>query len=365
MTDSIRFPLPLTSALLKRIVVAEVGGKMNNRFLCLVLGLTTLAAALHGQVTRTWTPPRTPDGHPDLQGFWSNNNATPIERPKELAGRPTLTDNEVAAMKKKAHELFGGNGDAAFGDNVFLAVYSNVKGTKTGFKSTGGETGDYSSVWTVERDWDNRTSLITDPPDGKMPAMTSNGQARRDAARAGIQRPATGPEDRSLQERCLTYGAPQLTQGYQSYYQIVQTPKSVMVMTEMIHDARAIPLNGSPHLPASMQQWMGDSRGRWEGDTLVIDRTNYKPRAFMAVSSEKLHIVERFSRSGPETLQYEITVDDPGTWAKPWSLMIPLRRSKDPVFEYACHEGNKGLLGILTGARADEAAASTNEQAKR
>ena len=268
-------------------------------------------------------------------------------------------------MKRKAHELFGGNGAAAFGDNVFLAVYSNVKGTKTGFKSTDGETGDYSSVWTVERDWDNRTSLITDPPDGRIPAMTPNGQARRDAARAGVQRPATGPEDRSLQERCLTCGAPQLTEGYQSYYQIVQTPKSVMVMTEMIHDARAIPLNGGPHLPASMQQWMGDSRGRWEGDTLVIDRTNYKPRAFMAMSSEKLHVVERFSRSGPETLQYEITVDDPGTWTKPWSLMIPLRHSPNPVFDYACHEGNKGLLGLLTGARADETAAATNEPARQ
>jgi hypothetical protein len=275
-----------------------------------------------------------------------------------LAGRATLSDEELAAMKKKAHELFSGNGDAAFGDTVYLTVLANVLGTKTGFKSTDGETGDYSSVWTVERDWENRTSLITEPPDGRMPAMTPEAQERQEAARAAMNRPATGPGDRSLAERCLTYGSPQLTAGYQSYYQIVQTPEWVMIMTEMIHDAREIPLDGSPHLSSTVQQWLGDSRGHWEGDTLVVDTTNYKPRAFKSVSSEKLHVTERFSRSGPETLKYEIRIDDPGTWTKPWSLMIQLRHSPDPVYEYACHEGNEGLAGILAGARAEEAAAA-------
>jgi hypothetical protein len=342
---------------------------MKNRCLYLVVGLTALLAVAQGQVAphaalakttsskQTWTPPRSLDGHPDLQGFWSNNNATPLERPKELAGRATLTDEELAAMRKKAHELFSGNGDAAFGDTVYNTVLANVLGIKTGFKSTDGETGDYSSVWTVERDWENRTSLITDPPDGRIPAMTPEAQKRRDVVRANMTRPATGPEDRSLAERCITYGSPQLTAGYQSYYQIVQTSKSVMVMTEMIHDARTIPLDGGPHLSSTVQQWFGVSRGNWEGDTLVVDTTNYKPRAFMSVSSEKLHVVERFSRSGPETLKYEITIDDPGTWTKPWSLMIPLRHSPVPVYEYACHEGNEGLAGILAGARAEEAAA--------
>ena len=336
---------------------------MKNRFLFFAFGLTTLAAMGFGQV-KPWTAPRTPDGHPDLQGVWSNNSATPLERPSELAGRATLTDAEVAAMKKKAHELFSGNGDAAFGDNVFLTVLANLQGRKAGFKSTDGETGDYSSVWTVERDWDNRTSLVTDPPDRRIPALTQEAQQRREAARVALQRPAEGPEDRSLSERCLTFGAPQLTQGYQSYYQIMQAPQSVVFMTEMIHDARVIPTDGSPHLPASIRQWMGDSRGHWEGDKLVIDRTNYKPRAFMSLSTEKLHVIERFSRTGPDTLQYEITIDDPGTWTKPWSLMIPLRRSSNPVYEYACHEGNKGLLGILAGARTDEAAA-TNDSGRR
>lgn len=170
--------------------------------------------------------------------------------------------------------------------------------------------------------------------------------------------------DRSLSERCLTYGSPQLTAGYQSYYQIVQTPKSVMFMTEMIHDVRGIPLDAGPHAPSAIQQWLGDSRGRWEGDTLVVDTTNYKPRAFMSASSEKLHVTERFSRTGAETLKYEITVDDPGTWSKPWSLMIPLRRSAEPVYEYACHEGNEGLAGILAGARAEEAAEAKKQAQK-
>ena len=343
---------------------------MKDRYLYFVLGLTALLAMAQGQVVsqtapskatgskQTWAPPRTPDGHPDLQGFWANNNATPLERPEELVGRATLSDEELAAMKKKARELFSGNGDAAFGDTVYLTVLANVRGTKTGFKSTDGETGDYSSVWTVERDWENRTSLITDPPDGRLPAMTPEAKRRREAAHAAMIRPATGPADRSLSERCITYGSPQLTAGYQSYYQIVQTPKWVMIMTEMIHDAREILLGGGLHLSSTVQQWSGDSRGHWEGDTLVVDTTNYKPRAFMSVSSEKLHVTERFSLSGPETLKYEIRIDDPGTWTKPWSLMIQLRHSPDPVYEYACHEGNEGLAGILAGARAEEAAAA-------
>jgi hypothetical protein len=347
---------------------------MKHRFLYLVVGLTALVPLAQAQVAgqtamakskaaaQTYKAPRTADGHPDLQGFWSNNNATPIERPKELAGRATLTDEELAAMKKKAHEMFGGNGDAAFGDNVYLAVLSNVLGLKQGFKSVDGETGDYSSVWTVERDWENRTSLVTDPADGRIPPVTERAQKIREAAAAASRRPAAGPEDRSFSERCITYGSPQLTEGYQSYYQIVQTPASAVVMTEMIHDARAISLDGSPHPSAAVQQWKGDSRGHWEGDTLVVDTTNYKPRAFMAVSSEQLHVTERFTRSDAETLHYEITIDDPGAWTKPWSLMIPLHRTSNPVYEYACHEGNEGLKGILAGARADEAAAAKQAQ---
>jgi hypothetical protein len=349
---------------------------MNYRCLSLVIGLTALVSLALGQVApnsdlakskavkQAWAPPRTPDGRPDLQGVWVNNNATPLERPKELAGRATLTDQELAALKKKAHELFGGEGDAAFGDSVFTAALANVEGTKSGFKSTDGGTGDYSSVWTIERDWENRTSLITDPPDGRIPALTPEAQKRRDANAAARNRIPAGPEDRALQERCITYGSPSLVEGYQSGYQIVQNPTAVVVTTEMIHDTRVISLAKRPHPPAAVQQWLGDSLGRWEGDTFVVETTNYKPRSFMSMSSEKLHVVERFSRTGPEILQYEITIDDPATWTKPWSLMIPLKRANHPLYEYACHEGNYGLAGILAGARVEEQAAASKSQPK-
>jgi len=350
---------------------------MMYRRLCFVAGVTALSSLAQAQVgshpavseskavKQTWTPPRTADGRPDLQGAWSNNIATPLERPKELAGRQSLTGEEVAAMRKKAHELFNnGKSDAAFGDTVFLTVWANVTGTKSGFKSTDGETGDYSSVWTVERDWDSRTSLITDPPDGRIPSLTPEGQKRREANAAARERRAEGPEDRALQERCITYGSPQLVAGYQSGYTILQNPTSVVITNEMIHDSRVISLDGRPHLPSTVHQWLGDSRGHWEGDTLVVDTTNYKPKSFMSISSEKLHVTERFSRTGPETLKYEITIDDPGTWTKAWSLMIPLSRSSDPFFEYACHEGNIGLAGILGGARAEEQAAGSGSLVK-
>jgi hypothetical protein len=316
--------------------------------------------------SQTGTVPRTVDGQPDLQGVWANNSATPLERPKVLEGRAFLTEEEVAALKKKAAELFdNGNSDAAFGDTVFESVLANVTGTKSGFKSTDGGTGDYSSVWTVARDWDNRTSLITEPPDGRLPPMTPQAEQKQRAALAAMRGRPSGPEDRSLSERCITYGSPQLVAGYQSYYQIVQTSSSVVILTEMIHDARVIPIDGRPHLPPNIQSWMGDARGHWEGDTLVVDSTNFRPGAFRNVSTEKLHVVERFTRTGPDTLQWQLTIDDPGAWTKPWTAMIPLRPTKKAIYEYACHEGNYGLADILAGARrADkvaEAAGSTSQ----
>ena len=349
---------------------------MNRRCLSFVAAVAALVPLTQGQVTppevfakakaakQTWTPPRAADGRADISGFWSNNSATPLERPKEFGGRAYLTDQELAAFKKKAAELFDGNGDAGFGDNVFQAVLENVKGTRKGFTSTDGNTGDYSSVWTVEREFDNRTSLITDTPDGRMPAMTPEGQKRSETEAARRFGHADGPEDRRLQERCITYGSPQLTAGYQSYYQILQTPTAVAFLTEMIHDVRVIQLDVRPHIPSAIRRWLGDSRGRWEGDKLIVDTTNYKPRAFMSISSEQLHVTERFSRADPETLKYEVTIDDPGTWTKPWSFMMLWKRTSKPVYEYACHEGNIGLEGILAGARAEESAAAVERQQK-
>lgn len=334
--------------------------------LCLSPGqIAAQAQAAKAKATtakQTWTLPRTVDGQPDLQGVWANNNATPLERPKELAGRAFLTKEEVAALKKKAGELYGGDGDAAFGDTVFASVLASVKESESGphkkaANEFDGDTGDYNSFWIVARDWDNRTSLITDPPDGRLPPMTPEAQKAVAAAAVGRNRPAVGPEDRSLGERCITFGSPRLQAGYNSYYQIQQTTDYVVILMEMAHDARIIPLDGRPHVSSTIHQWLGDSRGHWEGDTLVVDTSNYRAQGFVTASSKKLHVIERFSRTGPETLKYEITIDDPAAWTKPWSAMIPLRSSPDRLFEYACHEGNTGMVGILAGARAEERAA--------
>jgi hypothetical protein len=323
----------------------------------LVVCVTAFAALAQAQ---QYKAPLASDGHPDLQGFWANNNATPLERPQELANHTLLTDAEVKAMRQKAEEMFvSGKNDAAFGDQMFRTVWANVKGLKIGFVSTDGETGDYSSEWNDHRVWDNRTSLITDPADGLMPPLTARAKKIEEEQRIARQRPAQGPQDRSFSERCITRGSPQIRAGYQSYFQIVQTPGAVMIMTEMFHDVRVIHLDNGSHPPAAVQGWLGDSRGHWEGNTLVVDTTNYRPLAFQSVSSEKLHTTERISRQDAETLRYEIIVNDPDTWTQPWSLMIPLQRSAQPVYEYACHEGNIGLAGILAGARADEAKASS------
>ena len=350
---------------------------MNERYLrvgAAFVVLATLVVALSAQSTTApvaaqsrptsepWKVPRTPDGHPDFQGVWVNNNAAPLERPKVLAGRASLTDQELAAMKRKARELFSGDGDAAFGDSVFNAVLANISGAQAGYTSTDGETGDYGSAWTVERDWDHRTSLITDPPDGRLPPMTPAGVKRRADSEAALNGVPAGPQDRLLQERCITYGSPSLVAGYASAYEIVQGPDTVALTVEMIHDPRVIPVGASGHLPPTFRRWHGDSRGQWQGDSLVVDTVNYKPGAFMRISSERLHVVERFSRTEPDVLKYDLRIEDPDTWTRPWSFTILLRRANHPMYEYACHEGNRGLAGILAGARAQERSGGTVER---
>jgi hypothetical protein len=337
--------------------VALRGFRIVGCLLCLMISAVPLIvpACAQGQ----YRAPRTPDGHPDFQGFWENNIATPLQRPKEIADRATLTDAEVEKMRQKAKELFTGKSDAVFFDGFYPAVLDNVLGLRQGFKSTDGETGDYGSEWNDERTWENRTSLITDPSDGRIPDLTPRAIEARAAPRRGMPR-SMSVQDRPLGERCITYGSPQLTAGYQSYYQFVETPGAVMIMLEMFHDARIVKMNGS-HPPKNVQGWLGDSIGHWEGDTLVVDTTNYRPRAFQSVSSENLHITERFTLQDANTLRYEITVNDPDTYVRPWSLMIPLQRSSKPVYEYACHEGNYSLTGILAGARADESKAAKSK----
>jgi len=316
---------------------------------CLIIGALATPILAQNQAKT----PRMPDGHPDFQGFWENNIATPLQRPREIADRPTLTDAEVEKMRQKANEMFTGKEDAVFFDGFYPAVLANVLGLKQGFKSSDGGTGDYGSEWNDERAWENRTSLITDPADGRIPALNPKSMEARAAARSAAPR-GISAKNRPLGERCITYGSPQLTAGYQSYYQIVETPNTVMIMLEMFHDVRVVKLGGQ-HPPANVQGWLGDSIGHWDGDTLVVDTTNYRPRAFQSMSSDKLHIIERFTRKDANTLRYEITVDGPETYSRPWSLMIPLQHSSKPVYEYACHEGNYAMFGILAGAVADEA----------
>jgi hypothetical protein len=322
------------------------------------IGLLAMQGQAAGQSAASrpgqpYSPPKTADGQPDLQGVWANNNATPLERPKSLAGRQFLTEPEVEALKKRSGELFAGDGDAAFGDDIFEAVLSDAKKyTPTTFDT---KTGNYNAFWVVERDFDNRTSLITDPADGRMPPMTPEAQKRAAAQADGFKESGTtDPETRGLSERCITFGVPDLLAGYNSYFQIVQSPGYVVLLSEKIHDARIIPLDKRPHAPAGLNQWTGDARGRWEGNTLVVETRNLKS-SFRA-ASEKLQLTERFTRIGPKTINYEITFNDPSTWTRPWTLMVPLKHTDDLLYEYACHEGNSGLEFILKGARAEERA---------
>ena len=312
-----------------------------------------MAAA--GQADSEWTVPRTADGRPDLQGIWANNSATPLERPERLVGKESFTDEEVAELEAAATRLFGGGADAGFADTVFNAAVANVEENV----SRDGGTGNYSSVWMVDRDFDNRTSLITDPRDGRLPPMTEAAKQRQAEALAARQAQSfDGPENLPLQVRCITYGIPRvggLGAGYNSYYQIFQTGDHLVMLGEMIHDARVIPISDHPHVPAHVRQWHGDSRAHWNGDVLEVETRRFSPKSSYRGSSDNLHLIERFSRVGPDSLHYEITVTDPTTWQAPWTALVILSKTDDAVYEYACHEGNYGMEGILTGARAEEA----------
>jgi hypothetical protein len=320
-----------------------------------VAGQTPSAAnAQTPATTKRWTAPRTPDGQPDLQGVWANNNITPLQRPPQWAGKQFLNDEEVAALKKAAASAVDAGDDAVFGDALVLAAIANSKG-----RSFEPSTGNYNNFWLVEREVDNRTSLVVDPPDGRLPPLTPEAQKRADALAAWRRlHPADGPEDRSLGERCLTFGAPRVGAGYNSYYQIVQTPGFVAIIHEMGHEVRLIPIDGRPHVGDHLRQWMGDSRGRWEGETLVVETTKFSRKSNFMGSNEGLQLVERFTRMGPTTIKYEFTVNDPTTWTRQWTAMIPLKHTDDQIYEYACHEGNTGLEGILSGHRVEEQASN-------
>lgn len=331
---------------------------------------STLAAQARSSGTSAaaeYKAPRTPDGQPDLSGVWQNNDATPFQRPKELEGRQSLTDGEVAALKKRAAELFNGETDAAFGDEVFLAVLRNAKEYQGGDGATTQTpkgTGNYNHFWLVDREFDNRTSVIVDPPDGRVPAFTEEGKRKlAEIAEYRKAHPADGPEDLPLSHRCIMWGAPRIGPGYNSYFQIIQSKDYVAIYQENIHDVRIVPLDGRPHLGPSIRQWFGDSRGHWDGDTLVVETTNFSPQApsvgppgtpFQMLPPADQRTVERFTRVDKHTLKWDVTVNNPTMYTRPWTATVALRSSPDQIFEMACHEGNEGLPGALSGARALE-----------
>ena len=303
---------------------------------------------------KTWNVPRLADGHPDLQGMWNNNTLTPLQRPAELAGKPYFTEQEAAEYEKRM--TAANNKDRRDTD----AVQDLGKAYNDGWYDVGTK---------VVRGY--RTSLIVDPPDGRIPPLTAEGKAK--AAAIAEERRRKGPEpadsweDRNLAERCITRGAPKLPGGYNNNFMIVQSPGTVAILQEMIHETRIIPVDGSAHLAQNIRSWMGDSRGRWEGDTLVVDTTNFDDRirfnSFNCCGGAggKLKITERFERVDAETIDYRSTVDDPETFTKPWTVALPWNRASGPIYEYACHEGNYGMEGILRGARALEAAAAAGK----
>jgi hypothetical protein len=324
--------------------------------ICLA-GITLAAQTAAPKSGSTSMPLRGPDGHPDLSGTWEHNAATPLERPDELAGRATLTDDEVAQLKAKAAELFSGDGDAGFGDTIYIAALHNVLGKEKGFKSRDAGTGDYNSFWVVGRWFEHRTSLITDPPTGKLPALTDEAKKRQAAATERRKaHPFDGPEDIAIGERCITGSVPMIGAGYNNYYQIVQSPTHVAVNMEMRHDTRIMPITDRPHLPGSVHLWLGDPIGRWEGDTFVVDSTNFRNDSPVGRggASEKLHLIERFSRPDAITLKYEVTVDDPVIWTRPWTAVLFMKKTTDQIYEYACHEGNEAMFGTLNGTRVQE-----------
>ena len=289
-----------------------------------------------------------------------------MERPKQLEGRPFLTDDEVAEFKRRADRLFkSGQNDYAAGDNLFLAVLANPDRYKS-------PTSTSNSDDMVEREFDNRTSLVVDPPTGRIPPYTPEGQRRQAAAVAANvgNNFAAGPQDLTPSQRCITFGVPRLggtfSAGQYGYFQIVQTPGYVVIFYEAINDTRIIPLDGRPHLPRNIPTWDGDSRGHWEGGTLVVDTSNFSAKSNFLGSAENLHFVERFTMVARNEIRYEITIDDPTTWTKPWTAMVRLKRTDERLYEFACHEGNAETeASILLAAHAAEkkaAEAAAKEQ---
>ena len=332
-------------------------------------GLAPGAVIAQQAASDIWTAPQTADGHPDLQGVWDFGTITPLERPVELGDKAVLTDEEAAAFEQQTAE------------------------SRVDAPPPPGSVGGYNQYWfdrgtrVVE---DQRTSLIMDPPDGRLPALQpgairSVSVNRTEEEYPGDIRPvrlrsggigrngAEGPEDRALAERCLlgfNSGPPTISSAYNNNIQIFQTENDVVILHEMVHDARLVTLDDRPRLPDNIRQWMGDPHGYWDGDTLVVESRNFtdktaslNPAPGTALGSGlTLHLTERFTRVDADTLLYEFTIDDPATFTKPITAASTMARNQNTLFEYACHEGNYGLLNVLRGAREAEASAAASGQ---
>ena len=299
-----------------------------------------------------WVPPRTADGQPDMEGIWTNATIVPLQRPQEYAGKPLLTEQEAEErVKQTLYRWDRDRRDGGAAQDLSRA---------------------YGSVWwdaDAEIVPDRRTALLVDPADGRLPPLTEEAQARLAANQTRLRRPAEAPTDRTYIERCLWWmavGPPMLPSFANnspfntlvSNYRFMQTRDHFIIVHEILHETRIIPLGGRPHVGPNIRSWMGDSRGRWEGDTLVVETTNFIDRAQFRGAGANMHLIERFTRTGPDSLVYEFTVNDPTTFTRPWTARVPLMPSKGPIYEWQCHEHNYGLANILSAARAEERAAA-------
>ena len=320
-----------------------------------VANAQTPAAARGAQAGGAWVPPRTPDGQPDLEGIWTNATIVPLQRPKEYAGKTLLSEAEAAErVTRVMHEWDRDRRDGGAAQDLSRA---------------------YGGVWwdaEAKLVADRRTSLITDPADGRIPALTAEAEARVAANQARTRRPAETPADRTYIERCLWWmavGPPMLPSFANnspfntlvSNYRFFQSPTHVVIVNEILHENRIIPLDGRAHVASSIRSWMGDSRGRWDGNTLVVETTNFIDRGQFRGAGQNMHLVERFTRTGPNTLSYQFTVTDPTTFSRSWSATVPMIASAGPIYEWACHEHNYGLANILSAARAEEREAAARK----
>jgi hypothetical protein len=322
---------------------------MRQRVLTSSLLMFFMAGVALGQAKK-WTPPRLPDGHPDLQGIWTNNSYTPLERPQSVA-KEFYTREEALELEKKAA--------AQETQQTTPGTVADVHYDFTQFGLDRNQSAHSVNL---------RTSIIMDPADGRLPALTPEGQKR--AADAAETAKHVGRWDAAqtneLDDRCVIFlgaGPPMLPASYNNNYQIVQTSDYVMILFELNHETRVIPMDGRPHVSRNIKQWVGDSRGHWEGDTLVVETSNFNGKNPLRGSSENMRVVERFTRLDADTIQYRFTIEDESTWVRPWTGEIPFKKTVGPLFEHACHEGNYGLYNTLVAARLEEKKAA--EEAAR